>query len=167
MSLRVCHQYITAYNNISSYVRLKEAKSLSVFEWVERRFRSNDYMRLFTNFRIRCLRERTPPFLSLHKELYVCCHCGQFHKLYGAVRFRYIASFSCFRDCYLKTSVSGLCSVDDRIINECGAVCGMRTGRGNRSTRRKTAAVPQIPHDLNRNRTRAAEVGEKTKLRGL
>jgi hypothetical protein len=35
---------------------------------------------------------------------------------------------------------------------ECGAVGGMRLGRGNRSTRRNRAAVPlcppQIPHDL-------------------
>jgi hypothetical protein len=36
--------------------------------------------------------------------------------------------------------------------DECGAVGGMRIGRGNRSTRRKPAPVPlcppQIPHDL-------------------
>jgi hypothetical protein len=40
-----------------------------------------------------------------------------------------------------------------RMINddECGAVGGMRIGRGNRSTRRLFAPVPlppQIPHDL-------------------
>jgi hypothetical protein len=39
----------------------------------------------------------------------------------------------------------------------------MRIGRGNRSTRRKTAPVsfcsPQIPYDLTRARTRAAAVG--------
>jgi hypothetical protein len=29
-------------------------------------------------------------------------------------------------------SVSALCSVDDRMINECGAVDGMNIGRGNR-----------------------------------
>jgi hypothetical protein len=34
--------------------------------------------------------------------------------------------------CYLTTlSVSRLCSVDGRMINECGAVGGMRIGRGN------------------------------------
>jgi hypothetical protein len=42
---------------------------------------------------------------------------------------------------------------DDRMINECGAVSGMRIGRGNRTTRRKKHAVPlcplQITHDLN------------------
>jgi hypothetical protein len=36
--------------------------------------------------------------------------------------------------------------------DECGAVGGMRIGRGNESTRRKPAPVPlcppQIPHDL-------------------
>jgi hypothetical protein len=39
--------------------------------------------------------------------------------------------------------------IDD---DECGAVGGMRIGRGNRITRRKPAPVPlfppQIPHDL-------------------
>jgi hypothetical protein len=39
----------------------------------------------------------------------------------------------------------------------------MGIGRGNRSTRRKPAPVPlcppQIPHDLNWDRTRAAAVG--------
>jgi hypothetical protein len=39
--------------------------------------------------------------------------------------------------------------IDD---DECGAVGGMRIGRGNRSTRKKPAPVslcpPQIPHDL-------------------
>jgi hypothetical protein len=38
------------------------------------------------------------------------------------------------------------------IDDECGAVGGMRIGRGNRSTRRKPAILPlcppQIPHDL-------------------
>jgi hypothetical protein len=45
------------------------------------------------------------------------------------------------------------------MINECGAVGGMRIGRGNRRTRGKTRAVPlcplEIPHDLNWDRTRA------------
>jgi hypothetical protein len=41
----------------------------------------------------------------------------------------------------------------------------MRIGRGNRSTRRKPAPVsfcpPQIPHQLTRDRTRAAAVGSR------
>jgi hypothetical protein len=44
------------------------------------------------------------------------------------------------------------------IDDECGAVGGMRIGRGDRSTRTKLAAVPlcppQIPHDLKRALTR-------------
>jgi hypothetical protein len=40
--------------------------------------------------------------------------------------------------------------------------CGMKIGRGNRSTRRKPATMPlsppQMPHDLTRARTRAAAV---------
>jgi hypothetical protein len=46
------------------------------------------------------------------------------------------------------------------IDDECVAVGGMRIGRGNLSTRRKTAPVPvcpsQIPHDLTWARTRVA-----------
>jgi hypothetical protein len=49
--------------------------------------------------------------------------------------------------------------IDD---DECGAVGGMRIGRGNRTTRRKPAPLPlcppQIPHDLTCARTRAAAV---------
>jgi hypothetical protein len=49
-----------------------------------------------------------------------------------------------------------------RMIGECGAVGGMRSGRGNRSTLRKPAQVvlcpPQIPHDLTWARTWAAAV---------
>jgi hypothetical protein len=48
---------------------------------------------------------------------------------------------------------------------KCGAVGGMRIGRGNRSTRIKPALLPlsppQIPHDLNLARTRAAAVGSR------
>jgi hypothetical protein len=49
--------------------------------------------------------------------------------------------------------------------DECGAFSGMRTGRRNRSTRRKPAPMPlcppQIPHDLVWDRTRAAAVGSR------
>jgi hypothetical protein len=43
---------------------------------------------------------------------------------------------------------------------DCGAIGGMKIGRGNRSARRKPAPVhlssPQIPYDLTRTRTWAA-----------
>jgi hypothetical protein len=49
--------------------------------------------------------------------------------------------------------------------DDCGAIGGMRIGRGNRSTMRKPAPAPlcppQIPHDQTRARTRAAEVGSQ------
>jgi hypothetical protein len=49
--------------------------------------------------------------------------------------------------------------------DECGAIGGMKIGRGNRSTRRKLAPAPlcppQIPHDTTRARTRAAAVGSQ------
>jgi hypothetical protein len=51
------------------------------------------------------------------------------------------------------------------IDGECGTAGRIRIGRGNRSTRRKPAPVPlcppQIPHDLNLVRTRAAAVGSQ------
>jgi hypothetical protein len=44
--------------------------------------------------------------------------------------------------------------------DDCGAIGGMRIGRGNRSTRRKHSPMPlcppQIPHDMTRARTRTA-----------
>jgi hypothetical protein len=43
-------------------------------------------------------------------------------------------------------SVSRLCSVDDMIINEYGAVGGMIIGKRKRSTRIKPAAVPLVHH---------------------
>jgi hypothetical protein len=46
-----------------------------------------------------------------------------------------------------------------------GAICGIKIGRGNRSTRRKTAPAPlcppHIPHDQTRAQTRAAAVGSQ------
>jgi hypothetical protein len=52
--------------------------------------------------------------------------------------------------------------IDD---GDCGATGGMKTGRGNRSTRRKTAPVPlcppQISYDLTGARNRAAAVGSQ------
>jgi hypothetical protein len=58
-----------------------------------------------------------------------------------------------FKVGYLKTlTVLRLYSVGGKMINEYGAVGGMRIGRGNRITRRKFAPVPlcppQIPNDL-------------------
>jgi hypothetical protein len=50
-------------------------------------------------------------------------------------------------------------------VDECGAVGGMKIGRGNQSTRRKPTSgpicPPQTPRDLNRARTRAAAVGSR------
>jgi hypothetical protein len=54
-----------------------------------------------------------------------------------------------------------------QMINDgdCGAVGGMKIGRGNRSTRRKPSPVPlcpaQIPHDQTRAQTRAAALGNQ------
>jgi hypothetical protein len=55
--------------------------------------------------------------------------------------------------------VTRLYCVDDRIINECGTVDGMRIGRGKINPPRKptpvAVRVPQISNDL----TRATKVG--------
>jgi hypothetical protein len=48
--------------------------------------------------------------------------------------------------------------IDD---GDCWAIGGMKIGRGNRSTRGKSAPAPQIPHDQNRGRTRATAVGSQ------
>jgi hypothetical protein len=52
--------------------------------------------------------------------------------------------------------------IDD---GDCGAIGGMKIGRGNLSSRRKPALAPlcppQIPHDQSRARTRAAAVGSQ------
>jgi hypothetical protein len=42
-------------------------------------------------------------------------------------------------------SVSGLGSVDGRLINDCGTAVVIKIGRGNRRTRRKLALVPLCP----------------------
>jgi hypothetical protein len=50
------------------------------------------------------------------------------------------------------------------VHGDCGAVGGMRIGRGNRSTRRKFAPTPlcspQIPHEQARAQTRVAALGK-------
>jgi hypothetical protein len=52
--------------------------------------------------------------------------------------------------------------IDD---GDCGAIDGMKIGRGNRSVLRKPAPAPlcppQIPHDQTRARTRAVTVGSQ------
>jgi hypothetical protein len=49
--------------------------------------------------------------------------------------------------------------------DDCGEISGIKIGRGNRNTRRKTAPAPlcspQIPHDQTRAQTRAAAVGSQ------
>jgi hypothetical protein len=48
---------------------------------------------------------------------------------------------------------------------DCGAIVGMKIGKGNRSTRRKSAPLllcpPQIPHDQNQTRTLVDAVGKQ------
>jgi hypothetical protein len=61
--------------------------------------------------------------------------------------------------------LTGLLYQPRMIDDECGAVGGMRIGRGNWSTRRKPAPVslsaPQIPYNLNWARTRPAAFGSR------
>jgi hypothetical protein len=72
---------------------------------------------------------------------------------------------------YLTTlTLQGLHIVDDVIVSVCGAMDGMRIGRGNRSTWRNPAplslCLPKIPYDLVWNRTLAAAVGYNAVLSG-
>jgi hypothetical protein len=65
----------------------------------------------------------------------------------------------------VRRPLTGLLHQPRTIDDECGAVGGMRIGRGNRITRRKPAPVPlcppQIPLGLTWARTRAAAVGSR------
>jgi hypothetical protein len=63
-------------------------------------------------------------------------------------------------------ATSGLLYITQMIDkDDCGAIGGMKIGRGNRSTRRKPAPAPlcppQIPHDQTRTWARAAAVGSQ------
>jgi hypothetical protein len=53
--------------------------------------------------------------------------------------------------------------VQPQMIDEgdCGAIGGMKIGRGNRSTRRKPAPAPLCPPQIPLDQTRAAEVGSQ------
>jgi hypothetical protein len=65
---------------------------------------------------------------------------------------------------YLTTPpVLTLYSVGDRMINEYGAVSGMRIGRGNRSTSRKPALLMFYPFKshMTWDRTRSVAVGRR------
>jgi hypothetical protein len=59
----------------------------------------------------------------------------------------------------VRRPLTGLLYQPRMIDDVCGAVCGMRIDRGNRSIRRKPAPVPlsppQVSHDITWDRTRA------------
>jgi hypothetical protein len=68
--------------------------------------------------------------------------------------------------CYLTMlSVQGTYSINDRMINECGAIGGMRTNKGDRSTQRKPTPVTlcptQILHDLTWDQTKVTTMGSQ------
>jgi hypothetical protein len=83
------------------------------------------------------------------------------------------ASAACYKDIIIIIIISGVglsplgtAATSDLLYKpqmiddgDCGAIGGMKIGRGNRSTRRKPLCPPQIPHDQTRARTRAAAVG--------
>jgi hypothetical protein len=77
-----------------------------------------------------------------------------------------VVSLGGVRQSPLGTSATVVLLYQPQMIDDgCGAVGGMRIGRGNRSTRRKPAPVPlcppQIPHDMTWVRTRAVAVGSR------
>jgi hypothetical protein len=73
----------------------------------------------------------------------------------------------CFGTKSLGTAATSVLLYKPQMIDEddCGAIGGMKIGRGNRSTRKKPAPVPlcppQTPHDQTRARTWAAAVGSQ------
>jgi hypothetical protein len=82
---------------------------------------------------------------------------------YGAAFFSPISSPLTTR----RVTVEAFDPASTRVIDEgdCGAIGGMKFGRGNRSTRRKPTPAPfcppQIPRDQTRARTRSAAVGSQ------
>jgi hypothetical protein len=85
-----------------------------------------------------------------------------FFQLVAFYLFFYFVSLGGVRLSPFGTSATVGLLYQPQMIDDYGAVGGMRIGRGNRSTRRKPAPVPlctpQIPHDLTWDRTRAAAV---------
>jgi hypothetical protein len=79
----------------------------------------------------------------------------------------FLVSWGWVRLSPLGTSATNWPIVPARMMDddECGSVDGIRIGRGNRNTRRKSSPVPlcppQIRHDLTWARTRAAAVGSR------
>lgn len=62
--------------------------------------------------------------------------------VYGVEKARHVVfKFGCLTT----LPVSRLHSVDDKVSDDCGAVAGMKIGKGRRSTRRKPAPVPLCP----------------------
>jgi hypothetical protein len=104
-----------------------------------------------------------------HREfvyIFLVCRCNDF------LIFTYSARGLSLSNRSAWTYVTRYCGhfwpiVQPQMIDEddCGAIGGMKIGRGNRSTRRKLAPAPfcppQIPLDQTRARTRAAAVGSQ------
>jgi hypothetical protein len=88
------------------------------------------------------------------------------HQTFSFLGYLTAFSVSHFYVGYLTTLlVSGLYTINDRMINAYEGGCGMRTDTRNRNTRRMSALAPlfppQIPRDLNWNRNLAAAVGSR------
>jgi hypothetical protein len=83
----------------------------------------------------------------------------------GVVYFLFLVSWGGVRLSPLGTVATVWPIVPAPDDDHCGAIRGMRIGRGNRSTRRNPAPVPlcppQIPHDLTWARTQDPTVGSR------
>jgi hypothetical protein len=93
---------------------------------------------------------------------YLLLKNGQF--LRSHIRSIYIVFFS-FLGWGETEPLIGLLYQPRMIDDECGAVGGMKIGRGNRIAQKKPTPMPlcppQIPHDLTWTRTRTAAVGSR------
>jgi hypothetical protein len=65
------------------------------------------------------------------------------HGCENLISYMYFCSF--LVSCLTMLTVSRTYSVDDKIINKCGSICRIRTGRGIWNAQRKTASVPLFP----------------------
>jgi hypothetical protein len=102
-------------------------------------------------------------------QIFVACSCASKRPLQPTFGYCGIGAFfssSCGWVRQVDLVLRPLTDYRTRMIDdECGAVDGMRTGRGDRSSRGKPAPIllcpPQIPHDLTWARTLAGAVGSR------
>jgi hypothetical protein len=102
--------------------------------------------------------------MYMYKLVHLCVSCTK--KTVGtafAYKGQFLIIFSGVGLSPLDTATTSGLLYKPQMIDEgdCGAIGGMKIGKGNRSTRRKPAAVPLCPPQIPHDQTRAAAVGSQ------